>query len=97
MGAMLGFWLAYRHVDTISQPWFEDPNLTGIATIVQCSMLVMFVSWIGALVGLARQGQWRWFAALLVMQLVGAGIAGIVSYAGNGPDGLELTRRPQVT
>jgi hypothetical protein len=96
MGAMLGFWFAYRHVDTVSRPWFADSNLTAIASVVQCSIVVMFVSWIGALVGLARRRQWRWFTAVLITHLLGAGIAGMVSYAGNGPDGLELSR-PQLT
>lgn len=97
MAAMLGFLAAYRHVDTISQAWYLNPNLTALASIVQCSIVVMFVSWLGALVGLARQRQWRWFAAVLVTHVVGAGIAGMVSYAGNGPDGPELARHPQVT
>ena len=97
MGAMLGFWIAYRHAGAAGRPWFEDTNLTGLAAMVQSSIVVMFVSWVGALVGLARQRQWRWFAALLVTQLLGAGIAGMVSYAGNGPDGRELSRRAQVT
>lgn len=93
MGGMVGFLVAYRHADTLSPAWFQDPNLTGIATIVEVSMLVMFVAWVGALVHLAKQHQWRWFAALLLTQLLGAGIAGMVSYAGSGPEDLELSRR----
>ncbi len=97
MAAMVGFWVAYRNVDTIAQPWFENPNLTGIASIVQCSIVVMFVSWLGALAGLARRRQWRWFAVVLVTQLVGAGIAGIVTYAGSGPLDEGDVAKPQVT
>ncbi len=93
MGAMLGFFMAYRQVDTTTQLWFQNSNLTGLATILELSMLVMFVSWIGALVGLARQRAWGWFATLFVTQLVGAGIAGMVVYMGDGPeDEAELTR-----
>lgn len=96
MGAMLGFLVAYRNTDTLAVAWFQNPNLTGIAAIVEVSMLVMFVAWIGALVRLAKRHEWRWFAVILVTQLLGAGIAGMVSYAGNGPEDLEVTRR-QVT
>ena len=94
---MVGFWVAYRNVDTTAQPWFENPNLTGIASIVQCSIVVMFVSWLGALAGLARRREWRWFTVVLVTQLVGAGIAGIVTYAGSGPLDEGDATKPQVT
>ena len=91
---MLGFWVAYRHVDTIAQPWFQNTNLTALAAIVETSMLVMFATWVGALLWVGRQRQWRWFAALFITQVVGAGIAGMVSYAGNGPeDPGEIVRR----
>lgn len=96
MGAMLGFTVAYRNAGSATVVWFQDPNLSGIATIVELSMLVMFVAWIGALARLAKQQEWRWFVALLVTQLLGAGIAGMVSYAGNGPEDRLLSRR-QVT
>lgn len=94
---MLGFSIAFRHTDTVSQPWFASPNLTGIASIAEVAMVVMLVSWIGALVRLARLKQWNWFAAVLVTHVLGAGIAGMVCYAGYGPaDDLEVSR-PQVT
>jgi len=93
MAAMLGFWIAYRHADPASQAWFRDPNLTGLASIIEVSMVVMFASWIGALVRLAKLRQWTWFAAVLLTQLLGAGIAGMVSYAGSGPDDAEVAQR----
>ena len=97
MAGMLGFWFAYPHVDTTSQAWFENSNLTGIASIVEASMVVMFVAWVGALVGLARRRRWGWFAAVLVTQLVGAGIAGMVCYAFNGPEDQPQVGRPRPT
>lgn len=97
MAGMVGFWIAYRQVDTTAQPWFQNPNLTGIASIVQAAMVVMFVSWMGALVGLVRRRQWRWFAVVLVTQVVGAGIAGMVTYAGSGPQDEGDVTKPQVT
>lgn len=92
MAAMLGLLAAFRSLGASAEPWYHDPNLTGLAAIVQVSMVVMFLSWIGALVGLAQQRQWRWFTLLLVSHLLGAGIAGMVSYAGNGPEEREAGR-----
>ncbi len=96
VGALFGFSIAYRHVDTFSRPWFQDPNLTAIATIAAVSMLIMFVAWIGALARLATAGEWGWFAAVLITQLLGAGIVGMVCYAGLGSEDTEVSR-PQVT
>lgn len=98
MAALFCFSIAYRHADLISRPWFQDPNLTGLATIAEVSMLVMFVAWIGALVRLAKLHQWNWFATVLLTQLLWAGIAGMVCYAGLGPEREEVeVPRPQVT
>lgn len=96
--ALVCFSIAFRHSDVVSQPWFQNPNLTAVATIAQMAMLVMFVAWIGALVRLAKLRQWNWFAALFLTQMFFAGIAGMVCYAGLGPEDEEApTSRPQVT
>lgn len=97
VGAMFGFSIAFRHTDTLSRPWFQDPNLNGLAIIAEVAAIVMAAAWIGALVRLARQRQWQWFAAVLLAQLLWAGIAGIVCYAGYGPDDDAEVSRPQVT
>ncbi|HVH62245.1 MAG TPA: hypothetical protein VNA65_01455 [Candidatus Dormibacteraeota bacterium] len=98
VAAMFAFSYAYRHVATLGYPWWQDPNLTAIATVAEMSMLVMFVAWVGALVRLARLQQWNWFVAVLVTQLLWAGIAGMVCYAGSGPEKEDLgVSRPQVT
>ena len=90
--------MAYRQAAPFTEPWWQDPNLTGLATIAEMSMLVMFVAWVGALVRLVRLRQWNWFAAVLLTQLAWAGIAGMVCYAGSGPEKEDVeVSRPQVT
>ncbi len=48
--------------------------------------LVMLVTWIGALIRLAQQRQWAWFAGVLISHLVLLGILGMVAYAVGGPE-----------
>jgi len=60
--------------------------------------VVMLLIWIGALIRLAQQHVWGWFAAVLVLHLVGLGIVGMVAYAIAGPDeSTEVVMRPSVT
>lgn len=60
--------------------------------------VVMLVMWLGALIRLAQQRQWGWFAAVVVLQLVVLGIVGMVAYALAGPDdSAEVVMRPSVT
>jgi hypothetical protein len=53
--------------------------------VVGLASLVMLVMLIGALVALGQQHAWGWFVALLVLQVVGLGIVGMVAYAVAGP------------
>ena len=89
--SLVAFSLAYRNTD-IGPMWYRDPNLTGIATIIQVSMLVMFATWLGTLVHLGRLHKWDWFAGVLITQLLGAGILGMVMYAGLGPEDPVMSR-----
>jgi hypothetical protein len=73
-----------------------DPNLAGLATIIEVLAGVMAVLWIGALVRLGRQHDWGWFAAVLILQLVGLGIIGMGAYAIAGPIDVDYPR-PSVT
>ena len=59
--------------------------------------LVMLVTWIGALIRLGQLHAWGWFAAVLVLQLVGLGIIGMVAYAAAGPEGEMAVTRPTAT
>jgi hypothetical protein len=58
--------------------------------------LVMLVMWIGALVKLGTQHAWGWFVAVLVLNLIGLGIIGMVAYAVAGPPDTagEIVSRP---
>lgn len=59
--------------------------------------IVMLVMWIGALVKLATQHTWGWFAAVLVLNLLFLGIIGMVAYALAGPEDTEVVIRPTAT
>lgn len=74
--------------------------VSAIAWLVAViASLVMLVLWIGALVALGQQHDWGWFAAVLVLQLVGLGIAGMAAYAIAGPADRPMpsVTRPSVT
>jgi hypothetical protein len=79
-------------MDRSSNYWVQDPNLTGIGTIIQLAMLVMFGTWVGALVRIARLKRWGWFIGVLISQLIGLGIAGMVAYGVAGPDEPSVSR-----
>ena len=96
IAGVIGFAIAYRHVNTTGAFWFRDPNLVGLGTIVQVAMVVMAGCWIGALIRLAKQHDWGWFLAVLVFQLVGLGIVGMGAYRIAGPIDVDLSR-PGVT
>lgn len=74
----------------------DDPNLAALVVILDVLILVMFVLWLAALARLARQHDWGWFAAVLILQLVGLGIIGMVAYAIAGPIDVDLTK-PGIT
>jgi hypothetical protein len=90
--ALVSFSVAYRFAAEPSGFWLQDRNLTGIATIIQMTMLVMVATWIGTLIRLARLRRWAWFAGVLTTQMVGAGILGMVVYAGLGPEDEPVSR-----
>ena len=67
--------------------------------VIAIATLVMVVTWIGALVQLGRARAWGWFAAVLVLQVLGLGILGMAAYAIAGPADLtvEAPVRPSFT
>jgi hypothetical protein len=57
--------------------------------------IAMLVFWIGALVRLGQMAAWGWFVAVLVLHLVGLGIAAMLAYAIAGPeDSMTVVIRP---
>ena len=83
----------------------QAPASTSPPPGVLLTYLVMFVAglvalvmWIGALIKLGRLRSWGWFAAVLVLHVIGLGIIGMVAYAIVGPeDGVEVVYRPTAT
>ncbi len=67
--------------------------------LIAIAILVMVVTWIGALVQLGRARAWGWFGAVLVLQVLGLGILGMAAYALAGPADLaaEVPVRPSFT
>jgi hypothetical protein len=62
--------------------------------VMAAAGIVMLVTWIGALIKLATQHVWNWFAAVLVLQLFFLGIIGMLAYAIAGPEDTEVVIRP---
>jgi hypothetical protein len=61
--------------------------------------IAMLVYLVSALIRLAQIKAWGWFLAVLVLHLVGLGIAGMVAYAIAGPEdsGTVVIRPPTAT
>ena len=71
--------------------------VSGVAWLVAgIASIVMWVVWIGALIHLGQQHRSGWVAALLVLQLVGLGIIGMLLYTLAGPHDV-VVHRPTVT
>ena len=64
----------YASADPLS---LTDPNLTGLIVIIEVLAAAMVVCWIAALVRLWRQRAVGWFAAVLILHVVGLGIVGM--------------------
>lgn len=69
--------------------------------VVLVSVLVMFVTWINALVRLSQCRAWVWFGFMLLFYVLTLGVLGIIpmlAYAIAGPDGVEeVVLRPTMT
>jgi hypothetical protein len=74
------------------------PALTFAYLAMVAAGLVTVVMWIAALLKLARQRAIFSFITILLLQLVGLGIVGMVAYAVAGPDEARgYVIRPSVT
>ena len=64
--------------------------------LLGCS-LVMLVMFVGAMLRLAALHAWGWFTAVLMLQLCGLGILGMLAYAVAGPsEAEEIVVRPRI-
>lgn len=77
----------------------STPLGVGVAYfVIAAAGIVMLMMWIGALVKLGMQRAWGWFVAVLVLQLIGLGIIGMIAYAAAGPGDMEAAvMRPTTT
>jgi Mn2+/Fe2+ NRAMP family transporter len=74
------------------------PGLFLLGLVMVVAGVITVVMWIGALIKLGSQRAWGWFAAVLVLHLVGLGILGMVAYAISGPEDIgEVAIRPTTT
>jgi hypothetical protein len=89
---------AHRTTTATSFSFVGTNAVSGIAwLIVLIAALVMLVMWIGALIRLGQLHSWGWFVGVLILQLIGLGIIGMVAYAAAGPEDAGMTMRPTVT
>ena len=59
--------------------------------------LVMLLTFLGAVLRLAALHAWGWFTAVLLLQLCGLGILGMLAYAVAGPsEADEIITRPRI-
>jgi glucan phosphoethanolaminetransferase (alkaline phosphatase superfamily) len=90
--SLIAFAVAIRHVNPRSGFYASNPSLAGISYIILLLTLVMLWMWVAALVRLARLHQWKWFASLMLLELIGLGIVGMVAYSAAGPDNNKASR-----
>jgi hypothetical protein len=62
--------------------------------IALAALVVQLVAWIGALIGTARLERWGWFAALLLLGLVGFEFFVMIAYFFAGPERKEGASPP---
>jgi hypothetical protein len=74
------------------------PVSTAAWLVIAIATLAMLVMWIAALFALGQAHAWGWLAALLILQLIGLGIIGMIAYAMAGPSyERAVFTRPSVT
>jgi hypothetical protein len=95
--ALIGLAIAFASGHSANASTSMSP-LTAIAWgVAMIAGLVTLVAWIGALIRLGQLHSWGWFAAVLVLQVIGLGIVGMVVYAVAGPEEEMVVTRPTVT
>jgi len=92
--AFIGVAVAMRGSTSSSPP----PMAMVAYAVMAIAGLVALLMWIGALLKLGQLKAWGWFAAVLILHLIGLGIIGMVAYAAAGPeDAGEVVYRPTAT
>lgn len=71
------------------------PVALAFYLVLLATAIAMLIYWIGALIRLGQIKAWGWFVTVLVLHLIGLGIAGMVAYAVAGPeDSMVVVMRP---
>jgi hypothetical protein len=85
--------------NSASQGAGSPPRITlAFYIVLLACAIAMLLYWIGALVRLGQIRASGWFIAVLVLHLVGLGIAGMLAYAIAGPDdSMTVVMRPTAT
>jgi len=91
-----GFLIAHRSMPDGNPLSVNNGDLAGLVVILDLLVVVMFLLWVAALARLSKQQDWGWFIAVLVLQLIGLGIVGMVAYAIAGPIDVDLSK-PGIT
>jgi hypothetical protein len=87
------FYMMMRN--SVSQGPPPAPMTLAFFLVLFASATATWVFWIGALVRLGQIRAWGWFVAVLVLHVVGLGIAGMLAYAVSGPeDSMTVVMRP---
>jgi hypothetical protein len=97
---LLGVIALYVESRFIGNSTSPPPGVFLIYLVMFLAAFVMFAMWIAALLRLAAQRSWGWFAAVLALHLVGLGIIGMIAYALFGTDDRrtnEIVYRPRAT
>ena len=98
----IGAWLAwFVSLCALVVMAHAAPNSLGrtlVIVVMVVSGLITLYMWLRALIKLARRHATFSFVAILLLQLVGLGIVGMVAYALSGPEEkLGYVTRPSVT
>lgn len=102
IGAWVVWVVSVLALTVLARAEHPDPQPTPGVVFVYGALLgaafLMFVTWVIALVKLARRHAMFSFVAMLVLQLLGIGIVGMVMYAMSSPDDVtDYAVRPRVT
>ncbi|MEA2644444.1 MAG: hypothetical protein QOG08_1470 [Chloroflexota bacterium] len=95
--ALIGLVIAYTSGHSANATTSLSPLAAIAWAVALFAGLVMLVAWIGALIRIGQLHRWGWFVAVLILQLIGLGIIGMVAYAVAGPGDEVVVTRPTVT
>jgi uncharacterized membrane protein len=97
-GAWIVWVIAVIELILTTQSTPDGFGRTFVILVMAVSGLITLYMWVRALIKLARQHATFSFVAVLLLQLVGLGIVGMVAYALSGSeDKLGYVTRPSVT